>query len=96
MPYIGLLDRPKFDEMLEKFWELNISAPGDFNYLITKLFDQYLARNGISYTNINMLVGVLTCAQLELYRRIASVYEDKKAAANGEVYDSLAANNLKR
>jgi len=41
---------------------------------------------GLSYTFINDCVGALEGAKLELYRRVASPYEDKKIAENGDVY----------
>ena len=41
----------------------------------------------ISYRNINELIGVLECAKLELYRRVASPYEDEKIQSNGDVFN---------
>jgi hypothetical protein len=41
---------------------------------------------GLSYKNINQAIGALECAKLELYRRVAAPYEDKKALINGDVY----------
>lgn len=32
-------------------------------------------------------IGVLTCVQHELYRRLVSVYEDKKKEMNGDVFE---------
>ena len=64
-------------------------GPGDLNYTITRLCDAYIcARGGASYTLLNEVIGVLECAKLELYRRIAAPYEDKKLQANGDVYAS--------
>jgi len=40
----------------------------------------------MNYRNINELVGVFECAKLELYRRVASPYEDEKIQSNGDVY----------
>jgi hypothetical protein len=60
--------------------------PGELNYLITKLIDLYLQDKGLKYKNINEVIGVLECAKLELYRRIAGPYEDKKIVSNGDVY----------
>lgn len=59
---------------------------GELNYLVTKLCDAFLMKTGLSYKNINQAIGALECAKLELYRRIASPYEDDKARLNGEVY----------
>jgi hypothetical protein len=35
------------------------------------------------------MIGVLECAKLELYRRVAAPYEDAKCEDNGDVYDSI-------
>jgi len=62
-------------------------TPGQLNYQITTLVDRYIKnKGGISYSNINEVVGVIECVKLELYRRIASPYEDKKIQENGDVY----------
>ncbi|KAA0131810.1 hypothetical protein FYZ48_27155 [Gimesia chilikensis] len=65
-------------------------TPGELNYLISCLVDQYLIdKGGLRYTHINEAIGVLECAKLELYRRIAAPYEDEKIASSGDVYDVL-------
>jgi hypothetical protein len=66
------------------------TKPGELNYLVTKLVDSFLMMSGVSYTSINAAIGVLECAKLELYRKIAAPYENKKAAENGEVYVSTS------
>ena len=58
---------------------------------MTRLVDTYLARvaeadGRLRYTHVNEAVGVLECAKLELYRRVAAPYEDEKIAENGDVY----------
>jgi hypothetical protein len=86
MPYINSEDRKFFDEKLS-FKVTAIHTPGELNYCITKLVDHYVSvHGGTSYTNINEVIGVLECAKLELYRRIAAPYEDIKLNSNGEVY----------
>tara|TARA_R100001509_G_scaffold152509_1_gene112786 strand:+ start:1059 stop:1337 length:279 start_codon:yes stop_codon:yes gene_type:complete len=60
---------------------------GKLNYAISKLFNYSLKDKGLNYANINEMVGALECIKLELYRRIASPYEDKKIELNGDVYD---------
>ena len=57
--------------------------------MVTKLLDSFLMMSGVSYTSINAAIGVLECAKLELYRKVASLYEDKKERANGGVYASI-------
>jgi hypothetical protein len=60
---------------------------GALNYVITRLIDDYLARQGgVRYTRLNEAIGVLECAKLELYRRLAAPYEDGKCAESGDVY----------
>ena len=63
--------------------------PGELNFAITVLVDRYLEDKGeIRYAHLNEVIGVLDCAKLELYRRVAAPYEDKKIAENGDVYRS--------
>jgi hypothetical protein len=62
-------------------------SAGELNYLFTKLIQEYIdERGGLSYAIINEVVGVLECAKLELYRRLAAPYEDEKRELNGDVY----------
>ena len=60
--------------------------PGDLNYTISRLIDHYLSHHGVAYMTLNEVIGVLECVKLELYRRVAAGYEDKKMAENGDVY----------
>jgi hypothetical protein len=80
MPYIpsdqrsaARLDSPAF------------ASVGVLNYLITRALVIYLGPNP-GYASINEAIGVLECAKLELYRRVAAPYEDRKCAENGDVY----------
>lgn len=59
---------------------------GELNYFISKLCDGILHEKGANYALINKLIGSLECCKLELYRRIAAPYEDKKIIGNGDVY----------
>ncbi len=61
-------------------------SPGELNYMITLLCKNYLSQKGISYTNMNEIVGVLECAKQEFYRRMTVPYEDKKKEENGDVF----------
>lgn len=80
MPYIKKEDRIKLNKS-------NISNnSGELNFQITMLINSYLERKGVSYTNLNEVIGVLECAKLEIYRRLAAKYEDKKIFENGDVY----------
>jgi hypothetical protein len=79
MPYVPSEDRPAL--MVDRPPE----TAGELNYCITLLVDVFLD-GAVNYDAINEVIGVLECAKLELYRRIAAPYEDKKIAENGDVY----------
>lgn len=80
MPYLDKAVRASLDDGRKAL------KGGDLNYQFSKLVNDFIAMRGLSYSVINEAVGALECAKLELYRRIAAPYEDKKAIANGEVY----------
>lgn len=84
MPYIK---KERREEMLAG------SRPqdaGELNFAITVLVDNYLQdRGGTKYSNLNEVVGAMECAKMELYRRIAAPYEDKKIKEAGDVYKSI-------
>lgn len=81
MPYISPEDRSKI-----LAHDTSISTPGELNYFISTLLNWYINQKGKNYTTINEVIGVLECAKLELYRRVASPYEDIKIQENGDVY----------
>lgn len=64
----------------------SLRTVGMLNYEITGLIVSYLRAHGQRYQTINDVVGVLECAKLELYRRVAAPYEDQKMTENGDVY----------
>ncbi len=85
MPYI---DRAARDRLASSALP---EGPGELNYAVTRLVDAYLSRLAESdgrtrYAHLNEAIGVLECAKLELYRRVAAPYEDTKIAENGDVY----------
>lgn len=83
VPYINSEARTRIDQGGKP------TTPGELNYVITKIADQYLIdKGGVRYAHINEVVGALECAKLELYRRLAAPYEDDKAKKEGEVYRS--------
>jgi hypothetical protein len=81
MPYIKQEDRKKFNEIDLPY----IENAGELNYLITTICQSYICEKGLNYAHINEVIGALECAKLELYRRVASPYEDKKILENGDV-----------
>lgn len=81
MPYIKDSDRDELD-----LGSRPPATAGELNYCVTAIVDEYLIRKGLSYANINEIIGALECAKLEAYRRLAAPYEDHKCKVNGEVY----------
>ena len=80
MPYITQAQR----DLLDAGWLPD--SPGELNYVITRTLMEYVRHKGIRYSTINETVGVLECAKLEFYRRVAAGYEDMKIEENGDVY----------
>ena len=79
MPYI----KPEARKNLLSHQAVN---PGALNYNITSLCNDYLYSQGVNYATLNEIVGVLECAKLEFYRRMAVPYENQKMFENGDVY----------
>lgn len=82
MPYIDYNGRTRLSHISGVFPD----TPGELNFCITKLIQNYLFRDGITYHRLNDVVGALECAKLELYRRKIIPYEDKKIIENGDVW----------
>jgi len=88
MPYITRDLREKLDPQIETIiWvikHLNVSDyAGVLNYVITRIIGHFTFK---SYSSINRAIGVLECAKLELYRRLAAPHEDQKMKENGDCY----------
>jgi hypothetical protein len=83
MPYVDAEARGRLDGGGKP------QTPGELNYVITRIVDEYLVqKGGVRYACLNEVVGALECAKLELYRRVAAPYEDKKIVESGDVYRS--------
>lgn len=85
MPYITPESRARLDSAIDTLAALmnHEERAGELNYTINRLA---LALAGQSrYKDLNELIGALECAKLELYRRKAAPYEDKKIAENGDL-----------
>lgn len=81
MPYITKSERETLANGMPP------STPGELNYAITKLLNDYIDEHRLNYAVINAIVGALECAKAEFYRRVAVPYENSKMATNGDVYD---------
>lgn len=85
MPYIEKRSQEKINLPLNSLSK-NIDTVDSLNYCITKFCLKFLNRSINSYLTLNGIIGVLECVKLEFYRRLLSVYEDKKIDENGDVY----------
>jgi hypothetical protein len=83
MPYIKRSERPGIDHGIEQALE-HITTPGQLNYAITAMCLGYLPAEA-SYGAYNAVMGVLSCASAELYRRHVAPYEDWALVRNGPV-----------
>jgi hypothetical protein len=87
MPYIKEQDRAYAPERSANCWiSEGSSAPGELNFKISTLIEGYFRIYGFDYQRINDVVGALECCKLEVYRRMAAPYENKKCADNGDVF----------
>lgn len=88
MPYIKAEDRAKFARALDEVGDNRPQTAGELNYLITKIVDSFLWKDGTQprYQDYNDVMGALEGAKLELYARKIRPYEDKKIDENGDVY----------
>ena len=82
MPYV----HPDLRAHLHPYSEVDAEHPGELNFQLTVLIDNYLQNNGMSYQSINDCLGALEGAKLEAYRRVFALYEDTKIEVNGDVY----------
>jgi hypothetical protein len=94
MPYIKSEKRKDFEteiqsivDKLDKSEEGDNSAKGELNYIIYSIIKRYLDKKGMRYFRAQDFIGgVLTCCQMELYRRLLAPYEDNVAIKkNGDV-----------
>lgn len=84
MPYIKREERAELLNFSIKQLQTFDLQPGHLNFLISSLVKSQLQQK-TSYNKINELIGVLECAKLEAYRRLAAPYEDEKIKENGDL-----------
>jgi hypothetical protein len=90
MPYITKEEKEQLEPLAAKLGQLAFS-PGQLNFIFTTIIHEYIKNIGaanmtrLKYGYINEVIGALECCKLELYRRVAAPYEDKKIAENGDV-----------
>lgn len=99
MPYIPQEDR---DEIINGTGTIDIAYTrrdlglavgqacrngGDFQYILAVAIQTYLEEKGLRYQNCQDIMGALTGANAEFYRKVVAKYEDLKMLDNGPVYD---------
>jgi hypothetical protein len=62
------------------------ATPGELNYQITQLVRNYLLTHPNYNDGLNAVMGALMGVLLEMYRRKAVPYEDKKIEENGDAW----------
>ena len=91
MPYIPKFQRRQYDDSIENIVnklleQTNDDVKGCLNYIISSIIKKYIDEKGMRYFRAQDLIGgVLTCSQLELYRRYLVPYEDKAIEKNGDI-----------
>ena len=88
MPYIKEERRLEYDSIIEDLVKklkplVNDDLCGDLNYIISRIC--WSLSIPTRYARINMIMGVLSAATAEYYRRMAAPYEEKKILENGDV-----------
>ena len=89
MPYIPEKDRESLDYAIFDITARILAEEGTagrMNYCISSMINMMIEKKGLSYSNLNEIIGALECIKMELYRRVAAPYEDLKIQENGDVY----------
>ena len=89
MPYIPKEDRDALDYAIFDITARILAKDGTagrMNYCISSMINMMIEKKGLSYSNVNEIIGALEFIKLELYRRVAAPYEDLKIEENGDVY----------
>jgi len=91
MPYIPQKDRSQYESVIEQIVSGLVKADendakGHLNYIIFSVIKRYLQAKGMRYFRAQDFIGgVLTCCQMECYRRLLAPYEDNAMERNGDV-----------
>lgn len=83
MPYIKQARRVDLNPTARHSYVTPRDA-GELNFLLTKVVHDFIT-NQPNYAKLNEAIGALECCKLELYRRVAAPYEDRKITENGDV-----------
>lgn len=93
MPYISEDQKRIYTSLIKEIEDNPANSVGQLNFLITTLIKSYMDGKDryvvptSKYQTINDIMGALSSAQAEFYRRVAVNYEKTKIDENGDVYD---------
>ena len=97
MPYIHPITRIALDRYTEELinclserMESGVLIAGQLNYVISRIISRLVIKFGVKYSTLNEMIGVLECAKLEIYRRLAVPHENQAKERNGDVFDENA------
>jgi len=80
MPYINRKQR-------EELYDRDPLNAGELQYLIAGMISDYISdRDKYDSQTLNDVMGALSSAQQEFYRKVVAPYEDKKELLNGSIY----------
>lgn len=65
----------------------NIQNAGELQYAMAVMINSYLQRNSLNYQLLNDVMGALSGADAEFYRKVVVPYEEAKEKENGPVYN---------
>lgn len=82
MPYVDQATRERLDTSCGP----HPQTAGELNYVLTRLCIGYLVDKKLTYALLNEVMGVMSCARAEFYRRVVVPYEQVKCDENGDVY----------
>ena len=82
MPYIKLEERQRLDWIVDNLIAAIDSQgmTGNLNYVLFRIAKRYCKR----YKDYAAFIGEIEACKLEIYRRLAAPYEDKKIDENGD------------
>jgi len=92
MPYIKKEDREKLlikhgIDLYDVALVFNkLETAGELQFAMAAMFQFYIRNKGLNYQTCNDIMGALSGAQMEFYRRTVAPYEDEKIKENSDVY----------
>jgi hypothetical protein len=97
MPYISKEDRTALDPIVDIAARVLERKPleeslGDLNYIFSRIIAGAIGKT--SYRKIAMATGVLENVKQELYRRLATPYEEEKITQNGDIKEYVDAEKI--